>query len=106
MEEPELLELGGSFRINLYRFPDRTKVGKSTDKINESVEKVRVSTEKVRINVDILNEGQKRIVQYSDDRGRVTNKEVQKLLKVKESRALKILRELVEMEALKKGRKI
>ena len=61
---------------------------------------------KVRINVDILNESQKRIVQYSDDRGRVTNKEVQKLLKVKESRALKILRELVEMEALKKGRKI
>ena len=61
---------------------------------------------KVRINVDILNESQKRIVQYSDDRGRVTNKEVQKLLKVKESRALKILWELVEMEALKKGRKI
>lgn len=95
LEEPELLELGGSFRINLYRFPDRTKVGKSTDKINESVEKV-------RINVDILNEGQKRIVQYADDRGRVTNKEVQELLKVKESRALKILRELVEMEVLKK----
>ena len=57
---------------------------------------------KVRINVDILNESQKRIVQYSDDRGRVTNKEVQELLKVKESRALKILRELVEMEVLKK----
>lgn len=102
LDEPELLEIGGSFRINLYRFRDKTKIGKNTDKIKESTEKVRISTEKVRISADTLNENQKKIVQYVNDKGRVTNKEVQELLKVKESRALKILRELVETGVLKK----
>lgn len=32
LKEPELLEVGGNFRINLYRFQDKTRVGKSTEK--------------------------------------------------------------------------
>lgn len=32
LREPELLEVGGNFRINLYRFQDKTRVGKSTEK--------------------------------------------------------------------------
>lgn len=41
LEEPEILEVGGSFRINLYRFHDRTKVGKGTDRVRESTDKRR-----------------------------------------------------------------
>ena len=43
LEEPELMEIAGSFRINLFRFQDKTRIDKSTDK-------VRISTDKVRIN--------------------------------------------------------
>ncbi len=32
LKEPELLEVGGNFRINLYRFQDKTREGKSTEK--------------------------------------------------------------------------
>lgn len=32
LREPELLEVGGNFRINLYRFQDKTRVGKSTER--------------------------------------------------------------------------
>ncbi len=33
LEEPELMEIAGSFRINLFRLPDKTRIGKSTDKV-------------------------------------------------------------------------
>lgn len=46
MEEPELLEIAGNFRINLFRYPDKTRIGKSTDKVPESTDKVMESTEK------------------------------------------------------------
>lgn len=46
IEEPELMEIAGSFRINLFRLPDKTRIGKSTDKEMESTGKVRKSTDK------------------------------------------------------------
>lgn len=81
LEEPELLEIAGSFRINLFRFSDKTGIGKSTDK---------------------LTGNQKKIIQYIEETGVITNKEVQNLLNVKDSRALKVLREMVEAGILKK----
>lgn len=33
LEEPELIEIAGSFRINLFRFQDKTRIRKSTDKV-------------------------------------------------------------------------
>lgn len=39
LKEPELLEVSGNFRINLYRFQDKTRVGKSTEKYGKSTEK-------------------------------------------------------------------
>ena len=81
LEEPELIEIAGSFRINLFRFQDKTRIRKSTDKLNDNY---------------------KKIVQYIEERGAITNKEVQSLLNVKDSRALKILKELVETGVLKK----
>ena len=47
LEDPELVEIARSFRINLFRYPDKTRIGKSTDKEMESTEKVRKSTDKV-----------------------------------------------------------
>lgn len=49
-----------------------------------------------------LNPIQKKVLDYVEEHGKITNKEVQKLLGVKESRALKILKELTAMELLRK----
>ena len=113
LEEPELVEIAGSFRINLFRFSDKTRVGKSTDKTVESTEKVRISTdkatgstEKVRISTDKLSASHKKIIRYIEERGVITNKEVQNLLNVKDSRALKVLREMVDAGILKKEGKL
>ena len=63
------------------------------------------NTDKVRINTDKLNLSQKKIVDFILENGKITNKEVQQLLAVKDSRALKVLKELVEMDIiLKKGK--
>ncbi len=99
LEEPELLEIAGCFRINLFRFSDKTRIGKNTDKIRKSTDKVWKSTDK-------LNDNQKKIIQHIEERGAITNKEVQRLLNVKDSRALKILKELVAAGVLKKEGKL
>ena len=120
LEEPELMEIAGSFRINLFRFSDKTRIGKSTDKMQKSTDKAKKSTdkvmkstdktqkgmEKVRKSTDKSNDNNKKIIQYIEERGRITNKEVQDLLNVKDSRALKILKELVEAWVLKKEGKL
>lgn len=92
LEEPELMEIAGSFRINLFRFSDKTRIGKSADKI--------------RISTDKLNDNHKKIIEYIEDRGAITNREVQNLLNVKDSRALKVLKELVEAGVLRKEGKL
>lgn len=106
LEEPELMEIAGSFRINLFRFPDKTRVGKSTDKVRINTDKMQKSTEKVWISTDKSKDNYKKIIQFIEERGVITNKEVRNLLNVKDSRALKILRELVEAGVLKKEGKL
>ena len=52
-----------------------------------------------------MNLSQKKIVEYLLDNHKITNKEVQQLLSVKDSRALKIMKEMVEEGILiKKGK--
>ncbi len=106
LEEPELMEIAGSFRINLFRFSDKTRIGKGADKIMGDTDKVRKSTDKVRKSTDKLNDSHKKIIQYIEEKGEITNKEVQNLLNVKDSRALKILKELVETGILKREGKL
>ena len=89
------MEIAGSFRINLFRFQDKTRISKSTGK-------VRISTDKVMESTDKLNDNYKKIIQYIEEKGAITNKDVQSLLNVKDSRALKILKELVETGVLRK----
>ena len=110
MEEPELMEIAGNFRINLFRLPDKSRIGKSTGKVLESTDKVMENTEKygkVRIkSTDKLNDNHKKIIQYIEEKGSIKNREVQNLLNVKDSRALKILKEMVEDGILKKEGKL
>ena len=63
----------------------REKYGKSTGKVRGK-----------------LNAIPKKIIEYVEKNGMITNKEAQKLLDIKESRELKILRELTDLELLKK----
>lgn len=67
--------------------------------IRERCEKYGKSTGKVR---EKLNRNQKIVIDYIEVNKKITNKEVQRLLNVKESRALKILRELTQIGVLKK----
>lgn len=90
--EPELVEIAGSFRISLFRFSDKTRIGKSTDKGMESTDKKK--------------DYQLKIIQYIEKRGAITNKDVRNLLNVKDSRALKVLKEMVEAGILKKEGKL
>lgn len=41
LEKTELMEIAGSFRINLFRFSDKTRIGKSTDKVMGSYYKLK-----------------------------------------------------------------
>lgn len=93
------MEIAGSFRINLFRYSDKTRIGKSADKVMEGTDKVRISTDK-------LTDNNKKIIEYIEDRGATTNREVQNLLNVKDFRALKVLKELVEAGVLRKEGKL
>lgn len=79
---------------------------RSEEKVDKSTDKMVKSTDKVRINTDNLNVTQKKIIDYILAYGQITNKEVQQLLGVKDSRALKILKELTEQNIIEKGGKL
>ena len=72
---------------------------KSTDKKEDCTGKVR---EKYGKSTEILNVSQEKIIDFLEEKGQITNKDVQELLGVKESRALKILRGLVELNVLER----
>ena len=78
----------------------------NTGKVDKSTEKVRINTEKVRINLNDLSDAQKEIVAFLLENHKITNKQVQKILGVKDSRALKILKQLVEMQVIVKQGKL
>lgn len=78
-------------RINLYCFQNKTRVGKSTDKYGKST--------------DNLSDAQNKVLDFAKRTGRITNKDVQALLQVKDSRALKVLNSLIVAGFLiKKGK--
>lgn len=92
----EFKKMKSGFVVCFYRLEERND--KSTDKDDKS-------TDKVRINAEKLSVSHKKIVEFLEENERITNKEVRQLLGVKDSRALKILKELVEMDIIvKQGR--
>ena len=70
---------------------------RSSYQVDESAGKVRVSTGKVRVTGMELNESQNRILNYLLLYDRITNKEVCDLLDVKDSRAYKILKSMIDL---------
>lgn len=96
-ETLEFKKLKSGFVVCFYRSAKSEDNG--TDKSAKSTDKVRISTDK-------LNVSQKNIVEYMLKNGKITNKEVQQLLGVKDSRALKVLKELVEMGVIVKQGKL
>ena len=79
---------------------------RSEEKVNQDTDKTEKSTDKVRINTDNMNLSQKKIIGYLLEHDRITNREVQQLLEVKDSRALKIIKEMVEDGVLSKQGKL
>lgn len=72
----------------------------------EKTEKANKSTDKIRISTDKMTVSQKKIVEFLLENDKITNKQVQQLLNVKDSRALKVLKELVEMDVVVKQGKL
>lgn len=79
---------------------------RSEEKADKSTDKEAKSTDKVRINTDKLNLSQRKIVEFLLENEKITNKEVQQLLGVKDSRALKIMKELVEVGVIERQGKL
>lgn len=90
-------KLKSGFVVCFYRADENEE--KSTDKADKSTDIVRINTEKMSLS-------QRKIIEFLIENGRITNKEVQQLLNVKDSRALKILKELVEMGFITKQGKL
>lgn len=93
----EFKKLKSGFVVCFYRSEET--IDKSTDKMNKSTDKVRISTDKMTIS-------QKKIVEFLLENEKITNKQVQQLLGVKDSRALKILKELIEIGVISKKGKL
>lgn len=93
----EFKKLKSGFVVCFYRSEEMTD--KSTDKIYKSTDKVRISTDKMTIS-------QKKIVEFLLENEKITNKQVQQLLGVKDSRALKVLKELIEIGVISKKGKL
>lgn len=79
---------------------------RAAEKNSKSTDKVRINTDKVRIKKDELNPNQIKIIEFLLDEKKITNKDVQQLLGVKESRALKIIREMVNIGVITKRGKL
>lgn len=78
-----------------------------SEEINEkSTDKREKSTDKVRISMDKLNVSQQKIVEYIIENNRITNRQVQELLGIKDSRALKIMKELIELGVVERQGKL
>lgn len=92
----EFKKLKSGFVVCFYRTID-SNVGEeikenSTGKVREKYGKSTV----------ILNASQRKIINFLQENAQITNKDVQRLLEVRESRALKILKGLVESGILEK----
>ena len=115
--EPEFIE-GDIFRIVMpldenYSFDmvkSADKVLRNTDKISKSADKVLKTADKISKSADKVSkkmnkkyiEQQKKILDYITKKGKITTKEAESLLLVKERRARTILCEMVEAGVLKK----
>ena len=85
------------FVVCFYRMAD--------DEKSKNLDKVWISTDKVRISTDNLTISERKVVEYLAQNEQVTNRQIQELLGVKDSRALKVVKELVAKKiVVKRGK--
>ncbi len=96
LEEPELIDFDGDFRINLYRKEEilNEMIPVQGKKVPEQVEKVP--------DIQYVNKQHKRIIEFIEANGQITSGQVEILLKVKERRARTILGDMVKAGFIKK----
>ncbi len=95
------------FCNKMYQYAaEHCRTEEAVERIRPLTKQKRKSTDKVRKSTDNITDNHKKIIQYVEERGAITNKEVRNLLNVKDSRALKILKELVAAGVLHKEGKL
>ncbi len=77
LQKPEFLEIGDTFRVNLYRKADKKPIKKADKK-------------------PIKDERKKLIFAYIEQEGSISNKEAREILGLAESTTKRILKQLVE----------
>lgn len=77
LPEPEFLEIGDTFRVNLYRKADKKPIKKADKK-------------------PIIVERQQLIMMYVQQKGSISNKEARELLGLAESTTKRVLKQMVQ----------
>lgn len=93
----EFKKLKSGFVVCFYR---------SEEKVNQDTDKTKKSTDKVRISTDKLNLSQQKIIEYLSENKKITNKQVQELLDIKDSGALKTMKKLMELDIVERHGKL
>ncbi len=95
LQEPEFLEIGDTFRVNLYRKADKKPIKKADKKPIKKADKKPIKLERKQI-----------IFDYIEKEGSISNKEARELLNLAESTTKRLLKQLVdEGELMEKGEK-
>ena len=94
LREPEFLEIGDTFRVNLYRSEE-----KKADK--KPIKKADKKPIKKADKKPITQERREKILSYVKEHGAVTNKEAREMLGLAESTTKRLLKQMVQEELLK-----
>ena len=90
LREPEFLEIGDTFRVNLYRQDPQKPIKKADKKPIKKADKKPITQER-----------QEKILSYVKEHGAVTNKEAREMLGLAESTTKRLLKQMVQEELLK-----
>lgn len=95
-------EYSYDFETNGIETDNADKVQKSADKIRESADKVQESADKTKESADKLLAQYKLILDYTEKNGKITSRQAEELLNVKQRRAREVLSKMVDKGTLVK----
>ena len=93
-------EYSYDFETNGIETDNADKVQKSADKIRDSADKVQDSADKTQESADKLLAQYKLILDYTEKNGKITSRQVEELLNVKQRRAREVLSKMVDKGTL------
>lgn len=93
-------EYSYDFETNRIETDNADKVQKSADKIRESADKVQESADKTQESADKLLAQYKLILDYTEKNGKITSRQAEELLNVKQRRAREVLSKMVDKGTL------